>query len=713
MNTVQQWLSTAAGWRYASLLFQLPTPEVQYDLQALVKELPEEFRSLAQELSAIPLDEWKSEYHRVLGPGGCPVCESSYDDNALAGRGPLLAQIAGFYQAFAYRPDEETRETPDHLSVELGFLSYLALKVAYALHEEKAAEREIAEEAYWHFLEAHPLFWLGRVCERIRQSGSVFYNAATNWLGAWTQRQISRAPAAASRMMAVTLKQARRFVVALITIGIMLSLANTTAPAQQSTPASTPAQTAAPKPPPTSQAIKIGSVTFSGSLRARAENWDWFETTAADGNYTFGALLLRLAFSQQKERFDWQLEGAFPLLIALPEDAIAAAPQGQLGLGASYFAANGRQDGSAILKQAFVRFKSLGGDGPSSLRIGRFEFAEGAESSPADATLQMLKRDHIAQRLIGPFGFSHVGRSFDGVQYVRDTKASNFTLVAARPTEGVFQLRSLYELDIDLYYGAFTRQLPGKRASSETRVFAVHYHDGRRVTKTDNRPAAMRQADTEKIRLTTIGSHYLSAIKAGAGTADVLLWGVGQFGDWGELEHRAGAIAIEAGYQFSAKWRPWVRAGYFRSSGDGNPGDGDHTTFFQMLPTPRLYARFPFYNLMNNEDVFVQLRLKPQAKLSLRSEVHHLRLGNENDLWYAGGGAFQKGTFGYLGRPSGGKKSLGTVVDLSVDYNLTQTTSLTLYLSGVRGGEVPANLYPQGGPRPAARFFYFELTQRF
>jgi hypothetical protein len=370
-----------------------------------------------------------------------------------------------------------------------------------------------------------------------------------------------------------------------------------------------------------------------------------------------------------------------------------------------------------VLKQAFVRFKGLGSSKPSSLRIGRFEFADGAETTPGDATLQTLKRDHIAHRLIGTFGFSHVGRSFDGLHYARNTKQANFTFLAARPTEGVFQLRSLYQLDIDFYYGAFTKPLSGKAAQSEARAFVLHYHDGRRVLKIDNRPQAARQADADNIRLTTVGGHYISAIKAGGGTLDVLLWGVGQFGAWGSLDHRAGAIAAEAGFQpgdqLAAKIKPWIRAGYFRSSGDGNPSDGRHTTFFQALPTPRLYARFPFYNLMNNEDVFAQLRLKPHARLSLRTDVRYLRLSNERDLWYAGGGAFQKTTFGYAARPSGGRKSLGTLFDLSADYNLASRTALTFYLGGVRGGGVQANIYPQGGTRPGARFLYFELTQRF
>jgi hypothetical protein len=469
-----------------------------------------------------------------------------------------------------------------------------------------------------------------------------------------------------------------------------------------------------PQPAPSSAPIKIGGVTFSGSIRARFESWDWFATGAASNRYNFGAATLRLALGQQRERFEWQVEGAFPLLVNLPEAAIAPAPQGQLGLGASYFAANGRQDAGAFIKQGFIHFKGLGGDKASSLKLGRFEFAEGAEATPTDPSLATIKRDHIAQRLIGTFGFSHVGRSFDGAQYLRNTGSGNFTFVAARPTEGSFQLRGWNELDVDFYYGAFTKPLKTKTSESDLRVFALHYHDGRRVLKTDNRPQVLRAADNGKIRVTTVGGHYLTVFKAASGKLDALLWGAGQFGDWGKLDHRAGSIAVEAGYQFSGKIanriRPWLRAGYFRSTGDGDPADNTHGTFFQVLPTPRLYARFPFYNLMNNEDVFAQLRLKPHAKVALRADARHLRLGNAKDLWYVGGGAFQRQTFGYGGRPGNGNKTLGAMVDLSVDWNLTPQTALTFYLAGVRGGGVAESLYPDGRN---ARFAYIELTRRF
>lgn len=486
---------------------------------------------------------------------------------------------------------------------------------------------------------------------------------------------------------------------------------------KKSTPA--PSTEPAPKPraPQTPKQLKIGDVNFSGSLRLRVENYGWFETPGFDDDYTFGAAVLRLSLGQQKERFDWQVEGEFPVLLNLPERAVATAPQGQLGLGGSYFAASGRQDASAVLKQVFVRVKGVFGDKASTLRVGRFEFVDGMETTPADPTLAALKRDHIAHRLIGPFGFSHVGRSFDAIQYARNTKTGNFTFIGGRPTEGVFQLRGLKELDVDFWHAAYTKPLAGKKLTSEFRILGLHYHDGRGALKTDNRALALRRADTENIRLTTVGGNYIAALKTARGALDMLAWGVGQFGGWGQLDHRAGAIVLEGGFQpagtLGAQWKAWLRAGYSRSTGDGDPSDGRHTTFFQVLPTPRWHARFPFYNMMNNEDVYAQLKLKPHARLALRAEAHHLRLSSKNDLWYAGGGAFQEGSFGYLGRPSGGRKGLGTLFDLSADLLLTPTTTLTFYGAGVRGGGAQSFIYPAGGKHPTARFAYAELTRRF
>jgi Alginate export len=464
------------------------------------------------------------------------------------------------------------------------------------------------------------------------------------------------------------------------------------------------AQTPPPAQPPSD------TIQFSGSLRFRSETWGWFDTSSANPDYTFFATLLRLSLSQRKEDWDWQAEFALPLLANLPGKSIAPAPQGQLGLGASYYAANSdTAPANLFLKQGFIRFKSIFGDKPSNLRFGRFEFVDGSESVPRSPTLAALIRGRIAHRLVGNFGFTHVGRSFDGVEYVRGTPRSNVTFVAARATQGVFQVNGWGELDTDILYGSLTRPV-GKKALGEWRLFALSYHDGRPVLKTDNRPATARMGDQRNIRITSLGGDYLQTVKAGAATIDALVWAVAQFGHWGVLEHRAGAAAAEGGIQPGWRLKPWIRGGYFFGSGDQNPADGNHGTFFQVLPTPRIYARFPFYNLMNNQDVFGEFILRPSAKWTLRSDAHFLRLSSLSDLWYAGGGAFQATTFGYLGRPSGGARSLANVYDFSADYQLTEHLALTGYYALADGKTVIEKIYPNGSN---GQFVYAELNWKF
>ena len=70
-----------------------------------------------------------------------------------------------------------------------------------------------------------------------------------------------------------------------------------------------------------------------------------------------------------------------------------------------------------------------------------------------------------------------------------------------------------------------------------------------------------------------------------------------------------------------------------------------------MLPTPRNYARFPLYNLMNIRDAFGELLFRPVKAILIRDDFHNLALANPNDLWYSGGGMFQPWTFGYTAAP--------------------------------------------------------------
>lgn len=456
-------------------------------------------------------------------------------------------------------------------------------------------------------------------------------------------------------------------------------------------------------------------VKFTGSLRLRPEIWNWFDGEA-DGSYAYMGNLLRLSVAQQTKGYDWQVEFAAPFLLGMPDKAIAAAPQGQFGLGASYFASNDNKRNAISLfpKQGYIRWKGLFGSAAQSFRAGRFEFIDGSEVAPKDATLAAVKRDRINQRIVGSFGWSHVGRSYDGVHYLGafDKGRTTLTLLSALPTRGAFQVDGWGNLQVNVNYLALTRQYGAGRNVGEVRGLAVYYQDWRHVLKTDSRPLAARQRDMNNIRVATYGGHWIHKTDTTAGAVDLMFYGLGQFGRWGRVDHGAWAVNTELGWQPKVlpRLKPWLRAGHFYGSGDNDPNDGKHGTFFQVLPTPRPFARFPFYDMVNNEDFFVNLIARPHKDWTLRGEFHALRLANRNDLWYLGGGAYQPWTFGYVGRNASGARSLANQWDLSVDWSLNAKVNLNGYVGFADGKAVMQRIYPKGSN---AAFGYIELNYKF
>ena len=176
----KRWLDAASHWRLLSLLFQLPTRQSRWELRRLARSAPGNLAKLADEWTGVPLHLAAAEYHRTLGPGGVPAVESSYDPNALAGRGPLLADIAAFHKAFSYSPERLPADVPDHLAAELDFLSYMAMKVAFALESGESENARITDQAYNEFLKEHLTTWVGAFREKLTMSGSDFFMRAVD-----------------------------------------------------------------------------------------------------------------------------------------------------------------------------------------------------------------------------------------------------------------------------------------------------------------------------------------------------------------------------------------------------------------------------------------------------------------------------------------------------------------------------------------------------
>jgi hypothetical protein len=433
-------------------------------------------------------------------------------------------------------------------------------------------------------------------------------------------------------------------------------------------------------------------LTIIASERLRGEVVDWFRPRpgAADPDahrYGFIASQLRAGLSVTLPHAQLTLVAQDTRLGNLPDDASRPPPVGNLGPGAIYFANTKRStQGEPFLKLGFLTLRRAG----LTATLGRFEYRDGLETVPGDPTLAAVKRTRIAERLVGPFEFTHVTRSFDGARLAWDRPAWNVTVLGTRPTQGGFEVSANRELDLTLAGAAVTVKRLPSLPPADVRLFYLYYRDGRdAVLKIDNRPLSVRTADRAPIAVHTVGEHVLTVLDLGPGRLDLLGWVALQMGDWGADDHEAWAYAVESGYQLPAlPAAPWLRIGWTRSSGDRHPVDGHHRTFFQLLPTARTYAQLPFYNLMNTGDAFAQLLLAPHRDVSVRLDYHRLTLTDVHDLWYSGGGSTNDTTFGYAGAPTGGHHDLAHVVDLSATVRVQSHFAVSTYYGHAFGGAV-------------------------
>jgi hypothetical protein len=447
-------------------------------------------------------------------------------------------------------------------------------------------------------------------------------------------------------------------------------------------------------------------VSITINDRTRVDAWNWFAAPPYSETYGYVESLVRIAVAQRIRQWDWMAELSQPAVLGAPDDSVSkVTAQGQLGLGGTYYASNGNNSNpaAAFFKQGYARYHWEG----SNLRLGRFEFFDGMETKPKNTTIAWLQGNRIANRLISNFAFSNAQRSFDGIDGQYAHGSWNLTGFAARSDQGVFNMNGNPELNVDAQYLAFTQSAFNGHVL--WRAFGIGYHDGRTgLTKTDNRPLPIRMTDHKNIRIGTYGGDIAAAFPAGPGNFDFLFWVAGQNGSWGTLDHSANGEAAEGGYQLTkVATSPWLRAGWWRGSGDNDATDTKHNTFFQVLTTPRIYARDPFYNLMNNTDEFIQIIDKPAKKVVVRSDLHWLQLTSSKDLWYQGGGAFDNKVFGYTGRPANGAGSFASLYDISADYQMTKSIGLNFYYAHVWGKTVIDRIYPAN---PNSNFGYAEFV---
>lgn len=342
------------------------------------------------------------------------------------------------------------------------------------------------------------------------------------------------------------------------------------------------------------------------------------------------------------------------------------------------------------------------------LRAGRQDILLGTQVLYPEADWTYLKKARISQRLVGTVGWTHVERSNDGVTLAWDSEEHHLFGFAARPTTGVFDVDSAYSSQEDIRYAGFS--WTAKRSAwiedTELRLFGIWYRDERDPED----GGLLRVSPDDEVDIWTVGLSTLTVRPIGPGRADLLLWAAFQTGDFYELDHRAFAVLLEAGYHLhEAPASPWLRAGVNLASGDRDPRDGDHGTFFNLLPTNHLYYGYADQLALSNLiDPFVQLRLAPLPRLGLDLYVHHFLLYDEDDGRRFGTGAFNKDVFGYGIQPSLGQKSVGTEIDAVVRYQAHEHVQLQAGYSFIEGHAVLNDR-----PDDDVRFAFFQILAKY
>jgi hypothetical protein len=165
---VHDLLERAATYRALSLALAPPGPGLATELLGLSRECAPVAREGVARLAEEARGDLDGRYHTLLGfAGACRDAETDCDLRGVSAKGTMLGDVAAFYRAFAFEPTAEPAVPADHVSRELAFLGYLAVKQALALDAGEEDNASVCAEAHRTFVRDHLGRWARRFFARL------------------------------------------------------------------------------------------------------------------------------------------------------------------------------------------------------------------------------------------------------------------------------------------------------------------------------------------------------------------------------------------------------------------------------------------------------------------------------------------------------------------------------------------------------------------
>lgn len=187
-NIFMQILFRQALYRLFCSVFLYPDEEMLVDLQIGVKELlnssdywneyafAENLRQLISNIINLDLNDRKplvNEYNRLfLIKPKAPPYETTYLKYPGKSDGMIGADLSGIYGSAGLVVSPELNELPDHIAVQLEFMSFLCEKESTALQEDNQPDLIAAQQEQRSFLKNHLARWFPKFAKKVLEEAN-------------------------------------------------------------------------------------------------------------------------------------------------------------------------------------------------------------------------------------------------------------------------------------------------------------------------------------------------------------------------------------------------------------------------------------------------------------------------------------------------------------------------------------------------------------
>ncbi len=322
------------------------------------------------------------------------------------------------------------------------------------------------------------------------------------------------------------------------------------------------------------------------------------------------------------------------------------------------------------------------------------------------------------ERLIGAFGWSNNGRSFDALKAVYKSDVVNVDLFTSKIIEkspslsdtnfnGIYAtVKAIPDNVIDVYF----LQLKDSNSAAGLSPFGF----GSTIGNTTLTGTSL----TEPAKLYTYGARIKGAAAGLDYTVELPIQRGTITTNTKDYDIKAYAFAAKLGYNLPTPIKARVGAEYDYASGDKDAADTDLQTFFNLFPTNHDKLGLMDTQAWRNVKAWnLNATLEPTDKLKLLVSYWDFSLAQKNDAWYSAAqwnnNTNTAATSIRRANSNNGSKDLGNEIDLVASYKYNAAVSAELGYSRYFVGKFAENNAATTSKAADMEWSYLMITTNF